>query len=67
MEMTLRERMYNCGDISVSMAVAFGIECIWQNTPDQRKKQRLQRTLMTRYMDSSLVVRILLVEKFTRS
>lgn len=48
MEITPRQRMYNCGDISVSTAGTSGVECIWRNIPDPRKKQRLLRMLVAR-------------------
>lgn len=47
-KISLRQRMYNCGDIFVSTAGTSGVECIWENIPDPRKKQKLLRTLMAR-------------------
>jgi membrane protein YdbS with pleckstrin-like domain len=48
MKISLMQRMYNCGDIYVSTAGTSGVECIWENIPDPRKKQKLLRTLMAR-------------------
>ena len=48
MKISLRQRIYNCGDIFVSTAGTSGVECIWENIPDPRKKQKLLRTLMAR-------------------
>ena len=38
MEITPKQRRYNCGDIFVSTAGTSVVECIWQNTPEPRKK-----------------------------
>ncbi len=48
MKISLRQRIYNCGDISVSTAGTAGVECMWRNIPDPRKKQRLLRMLVAR-------------------
>jgi uncharacterized membrane protein YdbT with pleckstrin-like domain len=38
MEITPRQRRYNCGDIFVSTAGTSVVECMWQNIPEPRKK-----------------------------
>ena len=48
MKISLRQRIYNCGDISVSTAGTASVECMWRNIPDPRKKQRLLRMLVAR-------------------
>ena len=47
MKMTMRQRMYNCGDIYLTTAGTSAVECLWQNIPDPRKKEALLRKLVT--------------------
>jgi len=48
MEISLLQRMFNYGNISITTAGTSGIECIWKDIPDPRKKQMLLRTLVAR-------------------
>ncbi|MFO7712736.1 MAG: PH domain-containing protein [Dehalococcoidia bacterium] len=47
MKMTVRQRMYNCGDIYLTTAGTSAVECMWQNIPDPRRKEALLRKLVT--------------------
>lgn len=47
MKMTMRQRLYNCGDIYLTTAGTSAVECLWQNIPDPRKKEALLRKLVT--------------------
>jgi len=46
LKMTLRQRMYNCGDIFLTTAGTSAVECLWQNIPDPRRKEALLRKLV---------------------
>ena len=48
MKISLRQRIYNCGDIFLTTAGTSGVECMWQNIPDPRRKQKLLRTLIAK-------------------
>ena len=48
MKISLRQRVYNCGDIFLTTAGTSGVECVWRDIPDPRKKQALLRTLLAR-------------------
>lgn len=48
MKISLRQRLYNCGDIYLTTAGTSGVECLWQDIPDPRKKEALLRKLVTR-------------------
>ena len=47
-KISLMQRVFNYGDIFLTTAGTAGVECIWQNIPDPRKKQKLLRTLMAK-------------------
>jgi len=47
-KISLWQRMFNYGDIFLTTAGTAGIECIWHNIPDPRKKQKLLRTLIAK-------------------
>jgi membrane protein YdbS with pleckstrin-like domain len=47
-KISLWQRVFNYGDIFLTTAGTSGIECIWHNIPDPRKKQKLLRTLLTK-------------------
>ena len=46
MKISLRQRLYNCGDIFLTTAGTSGVECLWQDIPDPRKKEALLRKLV---------------------
>ena len=48
MKISLRQRVYNCGDIFLTTAGTSGVECVWRDIPDPRKKQALLRALLAR-------------------
>ena len=48
MKISLRQRVYNCGDIFLTTAGTSGVECVWRDIPDPRKRQALLRTLLAR-------------------
>ncbi len=48
LQIDMRQRLYNCGDISISTAGTAGIECMWKDIPDARKKQALLRTVLAK-------------------
>ena len=47
-KISLWQRVFNYGDIFLTTAGTSGIECIWHNIPDPRKKQKLLRTLLAK-------------------
>jgi len=47
-KISLWQRMFNYGDIFLTTAGTAGIECIWHNIPDPRRKQKLLRTLIAK-------------------
>ena len=47
MKISLRQRLYNCGDIYLTTAGTSAVECLWQDIPDPRKKEALLRKLVT--------------------
>ncbi|MFO7772852.1 MAG: PH domain-containing protein [Dehalococcoidia bacterium] len=48
MKISFDQRIFNYGDIYITTAGTSGVEAIWQNIPDPRKKQMLLRTLLAR-------------------
>jgi membrane protein YdbS with pleckstrin-like domain len=48
MKISFGQRIFNYGDIYITTAGTSGVEAIWQNVPDPRKKQMLLRTLLAR-------------------
>lgn len=48
MKISLRQRLYNCGDIYLTTAGTAGVECLWQDIPDPRRKEALVRKLVPR-------------------
>ena len=48
MKISVRQRLYSCGDIYLTTAGTSGVECLWQDIPDPRKKEALLRKLVPR-------------------
>jgi len=48
MNISLKQRMYNYGNIYITTAGTSHVEIKWLNIPDPRKKQKLLRTLLAR-------------------
>lgn len=48
MDISVRQRIFRYGDISVTTAGTGGIEYIWKNIPEPRKRQRQLRTLVAK-------------------
>jgi len=46
MDISVRQRIFKYGDISVTTAGTGGIEHIWKNIPEPRKRQKQLRTLV---------------------
>ncbi|GAJ21797.1 unnamed protein product, partial [marine sediment metagenome] len=42
------QRMFDCGDISITTAGMAGVECVWHNIPNAREVQKTLRTLLER-------------------
>ncbi len=45
MDISVRQRIFNYGDISITTAGTGGVEYIWRNIPEPRKRQRQLRTV----------------------
>jgi len=46
MDISIRQRIFNYGDISITTAGTGGVEYIWRNIPEPRKRQRQLRTVV---------------------